>query len=185
MSRFSTPEIDSVPQESQEMLQQLQDKLGFVPNIYASLGRSPIALKIALQTNEMLQNGEFTKKEIQAIYLATSERNGCTYCASAHTALAKQLGFSEDETLALRGGSSGDAKLQAITQLARSVLDSGGHVPESLIDQFFEAGYSERALTELLALVATKSLSNYAHGVFNFDIDFPKAEQLQENAEIA
>ena len=62
--------------------------------------------------------GVFTGKEIEAIKLAVSEVNGCEYCQSAHTALAKMNGFSDEDAIQIRRGDIADARLNALVTLA-------------------------------------------------------------------
>ena len=123
--------------------------MGKVPNIYAAMAHSPVALKSLLAFGENLGQGNFNLREKEAIALAVGEANQCFYCLAAHTALAKMQGLREDEALSLRKGTVKDAKLKALTELAKAIVLSRGNPDKNLIDDFFSAGYDETALVEV------------------------------------
>jgi len=137
-----------------------------------------------LTFTETLRNGEFSGKEYEAIALATSQANSCNYCLSAHTALGKINGFTEEETLELRTNTIADSKLNALVTLAREFVNSKGHPSETTIKNFFKEGYNNAAFAELIAIVALTTITNTVYHNGDFEIDFPKAqnlEQLQES----
>ena len=103
MSKFNVPTRDEVSADNQAIFDNLQKGLGFVPNLYAYYAKNETALGDYLA----LQNRKSTlkAKEREVINLVVSEYNGCKYCQSAHTALGKMNGFTEDQILELRAGS--------------------------------------------------------------------------------
>ncbi|MCH8029482.1 MAG: carboxymuconolactone decarboxylase family protein, partial [Candidatus Dadabacteria bacterium] len=162
----------------QEIFDALKKKIGMVPNLYATAANSPAALKGILAFGDSLRRGEFSKKEIEAVALAISQENGCEYCLAAHTAVGKMVGFSEDETLALRDGSIGDTKLNALTKLAKNITVTAGYPSQELIAGFFEVGYTKAALVELIGHVALNVFNNYLNHIADTPIDFPEAKKL-------
>ena len=114
MSTITVPSRDQVSAESQLLFDVLQKRLGKVPNLYATMGYSPFALKGFLDFEETLSKGAFNAKEREAIALVVSEVNGCEYCLAAHTMLAMKRGYSKPETLDIRKGEVSDPKLSAI-----------------------------------------------------------------------
>ncbi|MFW6100109.1 MAG: carboxymuconolactone decarboxylase family protein [Bacteroidota bacterium] len=100
---------------------------------------------------------------IQAGLLAVAQVNQCNYCLSAHTAAAKMLRFSEQDTIELRKGTIDDPKLMALTQLLREITIRRGYPAESYVKQFFHAGYTKAHFAELAPIVALKTISKYFH----------------------
>lgn len=165
---------DQVNAESQTIFNQLESQLGFVPNMYATIGYSSNALSNILSFLGEAGKGTFSKREIEAIKLAVSDVNNCTYCKAAHTAMAKMNGFSDEEALKLRKASIEDTKLNALTTLAREVSEKSGHVSEESRQRFFEAGFDEKALIDFVAVITAVTFTNYVHGLTQIPVDFPE-----------
>jgi len=180
MSKLEKVSKENASKESIEIFESLESKVGMVPNVYATLGNSAKALKATLSIGEILQGGEFNGKETEAIALAVAQTNDCGYCLAAHTAVGKSQGLSEDETVALRNGSIEDDKLKALTDLAKSITEKRGYPSEDLVDNFFDAGYNQAALSELIVLVGLNTITNYTNHIAQTEIDFPEAPELAE-----
>lgn len=178
MKTIQVPNRDQVDAASQGIFDNLKKALGTVPNLYATIGYSSNALGAYLTYSQATDNGVFNKKEAEAIKLAVSEVNECAYCLAAHTALAKLNGFTEEETLALRAASISDQKLKVITQLAKEIAQEKGKASEEAKQAFFEAGYDEKALIDLLAIVVDITFTNFAHRLTQVPVDFPTAKTL-------
>ena len=136
ISKFKVPTREEVSPQNQEIFDNLHGALGFVPNIYAAMAHS----KNALGNYLTFSNGatSFSKKEKEVIDLAVSQVNGCTYCQSAHTAIAKMNGFSEEQILELRTGrASWDKKQDALAKIARSLAETRGKVDQALVEEFY------------------------------------------------
>ncbi|GJM30772.1 MAG: alkyl hydroperoxide reductase AhpD [Cyclobacteriaceae bacterium] len=167
-----------VAPETQQIFDNLKGKLGMVPNLYATAANSHYGLTALLQLEETLKKGELTAKEVEAVALAVAQTNNCQYCLSAHTAVGKMLGFTEEDTLDLRSGGVVDPKLQALTSLAREITESRGVPAEATIAKFFDAGYSKGALVEVIGLVALNTFTNYLNHIADTEVDFPEAKEI-------
>lgn len=174
---FSIPTREDVSPANQAMFDNLQKKLGFVPNLYAFFGKNETALVDYLT----FQNRKSTLrlKEREVINLVTSQINGCRYCQSAHTAIGKMAGFDDEQILEIRKGqASFDEKLDALARFTASVVHNRGRVSLETRDAFFNAGYTEANLIDVLIVVGDKIISNYLHSLTGFEIDFPIAETI-------
>ena len=178
MSKFSVPTKNEVSENNQAIFGNLEKALGFTPNLYAYFAKNETALGDYLT----LQNRKSTlkAKEREIINLVTSQINGCRYCQSAHTQLGKLNGFSEDEILELRAGSASfDSKYDALVKFTASVVENKGNASQTAKDAFFEAGYTEANLIDVVFVVGDKIISNYIHNLADFAIDFPIAPTLE------
>ncbi|MFZ6010777.1 MAG: carboxymuconolactone decarboxylase family protein [Bacteroidota bacterium] len=162
----------------QPIFDALKSKVGMVPNLYATIANSPNTLPAYLAFDEALGKGVFNAKERQAIFLVVSQVNGCHYCQSAHTALGKMNGFTEEETIQLRQATIGDKRLNALTALAAEIIREHGKPSQGALDAFYAAGYGNDALVELVAHIGYKTVANYLHNIADFPIDFPVAKEL-------
>ena len=179
MSHLQALKREETVSENQAIFDQLKQKIGMVPNLYATYANSPVALKAILDLGGTLQGGSFTNREIEAIALAVSEVNACEYCLAAHTALGKMNGFTEEQTIELRSRETSDTKLQALVELAASITVTRGRPEERLVEAFFAAGYGKAAFVELIGFVAVNTFNNYLNNIAGTPIDFPLAPALQ------
>ncbi|MEL6191307.1 MAG: carboxymuconolactone decarboxylase family protein [Bacteroidota bacterium] len=179
MSTYSIPTKETAKEGSKAIFENLEKGLGFVPNLYAYIGHSPNALQSYLAFQQAQGQGTFKTREREAVYLAVSQVNGCRYCQSAHTALAKMNGFTDEEAVQLRNGTHADEKLNVLTNLAADIQRTHGKPSQELLNKFFDLGYDEGALVDLVTLVSDKILANYIHNITQIAIDFPVAPELE------
>jgi len=170
--------FDEAQSETQEIFTALKSKIGMVPNLYAAMGVSSKLLGGYLAFVETLKSGEFSAKEYEAIALVTSEANNCEYCISAHTALGKMQGFTEEETIDIRQNNSANVKLNTLVNLTNELIKTKGNPTDEKSKAFLLAGYSKAAFAELIAIVSLTTITNTIHHNGNFAIDFPIAQTL-------
>ncbi len=173
LTKIAVPTKDQVDAKSQGIFDQLKSQMGMVPNLYATIGYSSNALSSFLAFAGNAGKGVFSNKEIEAIKLATSQANNCVYCKSAHTAIAKMNGFSDEEAAQLRTATITDEKLNVLTSLAAEVASKAGHASAEAKERFFALGYDEKALIEFVSVVIAVTFTNYAHALTQVEVDFP------------
>lgn len=179
MKTITVPALTQLEPESQTILNAVQKKLGKVPNLFATIGYSTHALKGILDFEATLYSSTiFTAKEREAVNLIVSQVNLCNYCLAAHTMLAKMRGFSEEETIAIRKGNTPDSRLNAIIQLAQSIAENKGKGEQDRMEAFFNAGFTEAGLMELIGLITVRTYTNYVFSSTAIPIDFPAASPL-------
>ncbi len=178
MQNFTVPTKNEVTEANQAIFNTLEQKLGFVPNLYAYFAKNDTALADYLT----LQNRKSTlkAKEREVINLITSQLNGCKYCQSAHTVLGKMNGFSEEQVLEIRqGNATFDSKLDALARFTSSVVENRGNATNIVKQDFFNAGYTEANLIDVVMVIGDKIISNYIHNLIDFPIDFPLAPEFE------
>lgn len=175
MSRIPTPAtIDAAPDASRPLLEAVKKSIGSAPNLFRLTANSPAALEGYLGLNGALAKGALAAATRERIALAIANYNGCTYCNSAHTFLAKNVAKLDDaEIAANRTGRSGDAHADAAVRFALSVARNRGQVSEEELSEVKAAGYSDAELVEIVAHVALNTLTNYLNEVFETEVDFP------------
>ncbi len=179
MRPFKVPTREEVSEQNRKIFDDLESKVGFVPNIYATYAYSEHAPARYLA----FANGKtsLNNKEKEVINLVVSQVNGCTYCQAAHTALGKMNGFTEEQTIQLRKGEAPfNAKFEALVKLAKSIAENNGKVSDDTLNNFFSAGYSKENLVDVIINVGEKATTNYLHNVTGIPVDFPEAPSLEE-----
>ena len=178
MSRFNVPTREDVSTNNQAIFDQLNKALGFVPNLYATYAHSDTALENYLNFSNAKTS--LSAKEKEVINLAVSQVNECIYCLSAHTAIGKMNGFTDEQILEFRAGYSSDnTKLDALAKLAKNVTENRGRTESSVLENFFNAGYTNGNLIDVISLVGDKTISNYIHSTTQIPVDFPVAQPLE------
>ncbi|MDG1029832.1 MAG: peroxidase-related enzyme, partial [Alphaproteobacteria bacterium] len=91
ISRFPVPEFSQLPKDIQQMLTDISDKAGFIPNVFLTLAYRPDELRafFAYHSALMLRKGGISKAEKEMIIVATSAENSCLYCVIAHGAILR------------------------------------------------------------------------------------------------
>ncbi len=177
MNKYNVPTKDQVSKENQEIFNQLEQGLGFVPNLYAYYAKNENALGDYLQFQN--RKSTLSKREKEIVNLVVSEYNGCYYCQSAHTVIAGLNGFSEEEILNIRQGNAPfDTKLNALARFTLNTISHKGKISDSEKESFLNAGYSEADLIDVAMIIGEKTISNYIHNIVGFEVDFPKAPTL-------
>ena len=178
MNTFNVPTRENVSANNQAIFDNLNKALGFVPNLYATYAHSDTALENYL--NFANAKTSLSAKEKEVVNLAVSQVNDCIYCLSAHTAIGKMNGFTDEQILELRAGySSVNTKLDALARLAKNVTENRGRTDEAVLENFFSAGYSKANLIDTISLVGDKTISNYIHSTTQVPVDFPVAQPLE------
>lgn len=178
MNTFNVPTREEVSENNQAIFDNLNKALGFVPNLYATYAHSDTALQNYL--NFANAKTSLSAKEKEVVNLAVSEVNKCIYCLSAHTAIAKMNGFTDDQILEIRAGKATfNNKLDALAKLAKNITENRGATDAKVVEQFFNAGYSKGGLVDVISLVGEKTISNYLHSTTQVPVDFPMAQPLE------
>ncbi len=91
ISRFPVPPLDTLPEDIRSRILAVQEKSGFVPNVFLTLAHRPDEFRAFFAYNDALmeKDGGLTKAEREMIVVATSSANQCHYCVVAHGAILR------------------------------------------------------------------------------------------------
>ena len=91
MSRFSIPELKSLPEDIRSQIVDVQEKSGFVPNVFLALTHRPDEFRAFFAYYDALMNkkGNLSQADREMIIVATSAINNCIYCVVAHGAVLR------------------------------------------------------------------------------------------------
>ena len=168
MSRINTISLDTATDATRTVLEGVKKKIGFLPNLFATLATAPVALDTYVQASAILGKTSLSAQQKEAVYLATSQVNGCDYCLAAHTLFGGKSGLSAEDIVAARQG-----ELNAYAALARQLSESRGHLSDAQIAAARAAGIDDVKIIEVIALVAVQTLTNYLNNTALTEIDFP------------
>jgi uncharacterized peroxidase-related enzyme len=91
ISRFPVPPLSALPEDVRARVLEVQEKAGFVPNVFLALAHRPDEFRAFFAYHDalMLREGGLTKAEREMIVVATSGANDCHYCIVAHGAILR------------------------------------------------------------------------------------------------
>src|SRR5438552_6364706 len=163
--RFQPPAIDKLPEDIRTRILAVQEKSGFVPNVFLTLAYRPDEFRAFFADHEALmeKDGGLTKAEREMIVVASSSANQCLYCVIAHGAIlrirAKNPQISDQIAVNYRKAD--------ITPRQRAMLDYAMKVsnePHGIAEADFSAvashGFSDDDIWDIAAISAFFALSN-------------------------
>jgi uncharacterized peroxidase-related enzyme len=174
MSRINPVDRNTTNHGVRRNFDTIQKRLGMVPNMMRTMAQSPLVLEGYLGLSGALSRGSLSAQQQEQIALAVAEVNACDYCLSAHSALGRGAGLSDEQLEASRAGRTSDQKTNAALQFARAVVDRRGAVSDNDLARVREAGFSDPEIVEIIAQVALNVFTNYFNRAAETEIDFPK-----------
>lgn len=167
LSRFPVPEsIDELPEDIREAILAVQEKAGFVPNVFLMLAHRPDEFRAFFAYHDALMEREsdtLTKAEKEMIVVATSARNHCLYCVVAHGALVRI--YSKDPLLADQVAIN--HRTAPLSERHRAMLDFAfhcglelGELTDEWQTRLIEVGFTHDDIWDIGAITAFFGLSN-------------------------
>ncbi len=165
ISRFPVPELASLPEDIRTKLVGVQEKAGFVPNVFLALAHRPEEFRAFFAYHDALmeKEGGLSKAEREMIVVATSGANECQYCVVAHGAIlrirAKDPLLADQLAINYR---KADVTLRqkAMLDFAMHIALDAGSVGDDDLDDLREHGFSDEDIWDIGAIAAFFALSN-------------------------
>ena len=179
MSRIPAINPDHATGQAQRLLKGVESKLGFAPNIMRTMANSPAVLQGYLEFSNALSKGNLSPKFREQIALAVSEVNDCQYCLSAHSAIGRSVGLSEEAIGDSRRGESPDTKEATVLAFARNVVENRGWVSDEEVAKLRKVGFSQGDIVELIANISLTLFTNYFNHIAETEVDFPAVSELE------
>lgn len=176
MSRLNAVTPEAATGKTKELFDGIKTKLGRVPNIFTLMGNSPAALEAYLKFSEALAGGVLDPKLRELIAICVAETNVCEYCLSAHMAIGKSIGMTEEELSLAREQRSENPKFNACLRFVRIMVTSRAEMNDSDLSDLKQAGFSDAEIAEVIANVALNLYTNYFNHIVQPEIDFPKVK---------
>ena len=178
MTRLQAIDPETATGPAKQLLDGVQKKLGFTPNIMRTMANSPAVLQGYLNFSNALGKGSLSPKLREQIALVVAQDNQCEYCLAAHSAIGRTVGLSEEAIRDSRRGESPDGKEAAILEFASTLVVNRGWVTDKELAKLHKAGVTEGEIAEIIANVGLTLFTNYFNHVAQTEIDFPEVEEL-------
>lgn len=165
ISRFPVPDIATLPEDIRSRIEAVQEKSGFVPNVFLTLAHRPDEFRAFFAYHDALMDkpGPITKAEREMIVVATSSANQCQYCVVAHGAIlrvrAKNPLIADQVAVNYRKADI-TARQRAMLDFAMKVSARAYEVDDSDIADLKGHGFTEEDVWDIAAIAAFFGMSN-------------------------
>lgn len=168
ISRFPVPALEDLPEDIRQKILEVQQKAGFVPNVFLTLAHRPdefrafFAYHDALLLRDTGQDG-LTKGEKEMVIVATSGANACLYCVVAHGALLRiyeKAPMLADQLAINHRKADITPRQTAMLDFAMKVCTASDAVGEDDFARLHEHGFSDEDAWDIAAITALFGLSN-------------------------
>jgi uncharacterized peroxidase-related enzyme len=165
INRFPVPEIKDMPDDIRTRILEVQEKAGFVPNVFLTFAHRPNEFRAFFAYHDALMEKEsgLSKAEREMIVVATSNANGCLYCVIAHGAVlrirAKNALIADQVAVNYRKADITERQ-KAMLDFAMKVCLHSNEVGQDDYDTLYAHGFSDEDIWDIGAITAFFGLSN-------------------------
>tara|TARA_R110000744_G_scaffold38089_1_gene87178 strand:+ start:550 stop:1113 length:564 start_codon:yes stop_codon:yes gene_type:complete len=175
MSTLDRLDETNAPEKSLPLIEKSKKAFGRLPGLHGVLAGSPAALE-GYQTLHRLFAEEtvFDADEKTVVWQTINVEHRCHYCVPGHTGIAKMMKVSDEISDALRDETPlPTPKLEALRTFTLAMVRERGHVDDATLQAFYDAGYTQRHVLEVILGLAQKVMSNYTNHIANTPVDAP------------
>jgi len=165
ISRFPVPSLDELPDDIRAMIEEVQEKSGFVPNVFLALAHRPDEFRAFFDHhNALMDKSEgLTKAEREMIVVATSASNGCMYCVVAHGAILRiraKNPLIADQLAVNPWKADLSGRERHIVDFALHVARDSASISDDDLEQMRDAGFTDDEIWDIGAIAAFFAMSN-------------------------
>ncbi len=165
-TRYPAPALADLPDDIRERILAVQDKAGFVPNVFLALARRPAEWRAFFAYHDALmlkETGSLSKGEREMIVTATSAVNHCLYCVVAHGAILRiyeKKPLVADQVAINHRKADIPPRQRAMLDFALKVCTQSHEVGEADFQALYPHGFDDEDIWDITAITAFFGLSN-------------------------
>lgn len=172
MNSFTKYTEDNSPQDSAGILATVKNSFGFLPNLIAHMAGSAVLVKSYIAIGDLFAAGTFSATEQQVVLMTINRFHECRYCMAGHTLVSQMSQVDMAAITAIRDDQPiGNNKLGALRGFTLVMVEQRGKVSQAQLNAFYEAGYSQENVLEIIAAAAYKTMSNFTNHIVGTNID--------------
>lgn len=166
ISRFPVPELKDLPDDIREKILAVQEKAGFVPNVFLTLAHRPDEFRAFFLYHDALmlkETGNLSKADREMIVTATSAKNNCLYCVVAHGALLRIYAKNPlvaDQVAVNHLKADITPRQRAMLDFAVKVCLDSGSVGDADYAALHAHGFDDEDIWDIAAITAFFGMSN-------------------------
>ena len=172
ISRFPVPELDALPEDIRSRILKVQEKSGFIPNVFLALAHRPAEFRAFFDYHDALmeKDSNLTKGEREMIVVATSNLNQCQYCVVAHGAILrireKNPEIADQVAVNYRKADITERQ-KAMLDFAIKVSQQAQEVSDADFEELKRHGFNDEDIWDISGIAAFFGLSNRMANVTN------------------
>lgn len=166
MSRYPAPDLNQLPDDIKAKVLEVQEKAGFIPNVFLSLARRPAEWRAFFAYHDALmlkEDGSLTKGEREMIVTTTSAANQCLYCVVAHGAILRiyeKKPLVADQVAVNYRKADITPRQKAMLDFAMKVCQRSHEVNDDDFPPLHAHGFSDEDIWDIASITAFFGLSN-------------------------
>lgn len=166
ISRYPVPELADLPEDMRSRILEVQEKAGFVPNVFLALAHRPAEWRAFVAYHDALllkESGSLTKGEREMIIVATSAANQCLYCVVAHGAILRiyeKKPLVADQVAVNYRKADITPRQRAMLDFALKVCNDSAAITEADHEALRGHGFDDEDIWDIGAITAFFGLSN-------------------------
>jgi uncharacterized peroxidase-related enzyme len=166
ISRYPVPELADLPEDLRKRILEVQDKAGFVPNVFLVLAHRPAEWRAFMAYHDALllkETGSLSKGEREMIIVATSAANQCLYCVVAHGAILRvyeKKPLIADQLATNYRKADITPRQRAMLDFAMKVCNDSAAIAEADFEALRAYGFDDEDIWDIGAISAFFGLSN-------------------------
>ena len=172
IGQFSAPDLRDLPDDIRARIEAVQEKSGFVPNVFLALARRPDEFRAFFAYHDALMEkpGGLSKAEREMIVVATSGVNNCQYCVVAHGAIlrirAKNSLIADQVAVNYRKADLAPRQ-KAMLDFAVKVAERSDAIDDKDYEDLKSHGFSDDDAWDIAAIAAMFAMSNRLANAFS------------------
>jgi len=172
ISRYPVPQLAELPQDVRERIEKVQEKAGFIPNVFITLAHRPAEFRAFFDYHDalLLKEGGLSKAEREMIIVATSAANQCHYCVIAHGAILRVYAKNPlvaDQVAVNYRKADLTPRQRAMLDFALKVALSSHEISDGDFVRMREQGFGDEDIWDIGAIAALFALSNRMANLIN------------------
>ncbi|MFN7000684.1 peroxidase-related enzyme [Elioraea tepidiphila] len=165
IARTPIPDIAALPDDIRARILAVQERSGFIPNVFLMLAHRPAEFRAFMAYHDALMDKDegLSKAEREMIVVAVSSRNQCQYCVVAHGAILRiraKNPLLADQIAANWRKADLTKRQKAMLDFALKVTERANEVGEDDHAALREAGFDDAAIWDIAAIAAFFGMSN-------------------------
>jgi len=165
IGRHPVPKLEDLPDDIRARMLEVQEKAGFIPNVFVALAHRPDEFRAFFAYHDalMLKEGGLSKAEREMIVVATSGANDCLYCIVAHGAILRVYSRNPlvaDQVAVNYRKADITERQKAMLEFALKVARHSVELVEADFDKLRAHGFSDEDIWDIGAITAFFALSN-------------------------
>jgi uncharacterized peroxidase-related enzyme len=166
ISRYPVPELKDLPEDLRTRMLEVQEKAGFVPNVFLALAHRPAEWRAFMAYHDALllkETGSLSKGEREMIIVATSAANHCLYCVVAHGAILRvyeKKPLVADQLAVNHRKADITPRQKAMLDFAMKVCTASHTTDEADFEALRAHGFDDEDIWDIAAITAFFGLSN-------------------------